>query len=40
MQPLADLAPDLRHPVLRRSMKELLAAVPGQAVRQFAAKPT
>jgi 2-amino-4-hydroxy-6-hydroxymethyldihydropteridine diphosphokinase len=40
LQPLADLAPDLRHPVLRRSMKELLAAVPGQAVRQFAAKPT
>jgi 2-amino-4-hydroxy-6-hydroxymethyldihydropteridine diphosphokinase len=35
LQPLADLAPDLRHPVLRRSMKELLAAVPGQAVRQF-----
>jgi 2-amino-4-hydroxy-6-hydroxymethyldihydropteridine diphosphokinase len=40
LQPLADLAPDLRHPVLRRSMKELLAAIPGQAVRQFAAKPT
>jgi 2-amino-4-hydroxy-6-hydroxymethyldihydropteridine diphosphokinase len=40
LQPLADLAPDLRHPVLRRSMKELLAAVPGQTVRQFAAKLT
>jgi 2-amino-4-hydroxy-6-hydroxymethyldihydropteridine diphosphokinase len=38
LQPLADLAPDLRHPVLRRSMKELLEAVSGQAVRQFAAK--
>ena len=37
LQPLADLAPDLRHPVLRRSMKELLAAVPRQAVRQFEA---
>ena len=38
LQPLADLAPDLRHPVLRRSIRELLAAVSGQAVRQFAAK--
>jgi 2-amino-4-hydroxy-6-hydroxymethyldihydropteridine diphosphokinase len=38
LQPLADLAPDLRHPVLRRSVKELLSAVSGQAVRQFAAK--
>ncbi len=38
LQPLADLAPDLRHPVLRRTVKELLAAVSGQAVRQFAAK--
>jgi 2-amino-4-hydroxy-6-hydroxymethyldihydropteridine diphosphokinase len=40
LQPLADLAPDLRHPVLRRSVKELLAAVSGQAVRQHAAKLT
>ena len=38
LQPLADLAPDLRHPVLRRNVRELLAAVSGQAVRQFAAK--
>ena len=38
LQPLADLAPDLRHPVLRRSVKELLSAVSGQAVRQFTAK--
>ena len=35
LQPLADLAPDLRHPVLRRSIRELLAKVSGQAVRQF-----
>jgi 2-amino-4-hydroxy-6-hydroxymethyldihydropteridine diphosphokinase len=40
LQPLADLAPDLRHPVLRRSVKELLAGVTGQAVRQHAAKLT
>jgi 2-amino-4-hydroxy-6-hydroxymethyldihydropteridine diphosphokinase len=40
LQPLADLAPDLRHPVLRRSVRELLAGVAGQAVRQHAAKPT
>jgi 2-amino-4-hydroxy-6-hydroxymethyldihydropteridine diphosphokinase len=33
LQPLADLAPDLRHPVLRRSVKELLAGVTGQAIR-------
>jgi 2-amino-4-hydroxy-6-hydroxymethyldihydropteridine diphosphokinase len=40
LQPLADLAPDLRHPVLRRSVRELLAGVSGQAVRQHAAKFT
>jgi 2-amino-4-hydroxy-6-hydroxymethyldihydropteridine diphosphokinase len=39
LQPLADLAPDLRHPVLRCTVRELLAKVSGQAVRQFAAKP-
>jgi 2-amino-4-hydroxy-6-hydroxymethyldihydropteridine diphosphokinase len=33
LQPLADLAPDLRHPVLRRTIKELLAGVSGQTVR-------
>ena len=38
LQPLADLAPDLRHPVLRRTIKELLAGLSGQAVRKFAAK--
>jgi len=40
LQPLADLAPDLRHPVLRRTIKELLAAVTGQAVRPHSAKLT
>lgn len=40
LQPLADLAPDLRHPVLRRTVRELLAGVSGQAVRQHAAKLT
>ena len=40
LQPLADLAPDLRHPVLRRSVKELLAGVSGQVVRPYAARLT
>jgi len=40
LQPLADLAPDLRHPVLRRTVKEMLAAVTGQAVRPYPAKLT
>lgn len=30
LAPLAELAPDLRHPVLRRTVRELLAAVAGQ----------
>ena len=33
LQPLADLVPELRHPVLRRTVKELLAATHGQTVR-------
>jgi 2-amino-4-hydroxy-6-hydroxymethyldihydropteridine diphosphokinase len=34
--PLVEIAPDLRHPVLRRTMRELLAALPpsGQAVKR------
>jgi 2-amino-4-hydroxy-6-hydroxymethyldihydropteridine diphosphokinase len=40
LQPLADLAPDLRHPVFRRTVRELLAGVSGQAVRLFAANLT
>jgi 2-amino-4-hydroxy-6-hydroxymethyldihydropteridine diphosphokinase len=33
LAPLADLAPDVRHPVLRRSIRELLDAAPPQKVR-------
>jgi len=34
LAPMAELAPDLRHPVLRRTMSDLLAAVRGQTVRR------
>jgi 2-amino-4-hydroxy-6-hydroxymethyldihydropteridine diphosphokinase len=34
LQPLCDLAPELRHPVLRRSIRELLTATQDQAVRR------
>ena len=34
LEPLAQLAPELRHPVLRRTVGELLAATRGQVVRQ------
>ena len=33
LAPLADLAPDLRHPVTHRSVREMLEAAPSQAVR-------
>ena len=33
LAPLADLAPDLRHPVLRKKIRELLAAAPEQALK-------
>ena len=33
LQPLADLVPELRHPVLRRTVKELLAGTHDQTVR-------
>jgi hypothetical protein len=36
LAPLADLAPGFRHPVLRRTMRELLDAAPEQVVRRFA----
>jgi 2-amino-4-hydroxy-6-hydroxymethyldihydropteridine diphosphokinase len=31
LQPLSDLAPDLRHPLIKRTMRELLGGVSGQA---------
>jgi 2-amino-4-hydroxy-6-hydroxymethyldihydropteridine diphosphokinase len=33
LAPLADLAPDLRHPVNRRTVREMLDAAPEQMVR-------
>ncbi len=38
LEPLAQLAPELRHPVLRRTVSELLGGVSGQAVRPHPAK--
>jgi 2-amino-4-hydroxy-6-hydroxymethyldihydropteridine diphosphokinase len=37
LAPLAELAPELRHPVLKQSMRELLEALPGEhaAVRRL-----
>lgn len=35
LQPLAEIAPDVLHPVLKKKIRELLAALPpGQAVRK------
>jgi 2-amino-4-hydroxy-6-hydroxymethyldihydropteridine diphosphokinase len=38
LAPLADLAPDLVHPVLRKTIRQLLAEAPSQTVRQAGAK--
>ena len=35
LAPLAEIAPDLRHPVLQRSMRELAAAVADQDIRRL-----
>jgi 2-amino-4-hydroxy-6-hydroxymethyldihydropteridine diphosphokinase len=35
LAPLAELAPDLRHPVTRRTIREMLDAAPEQAVRRL-----
>jgi 2-amino-4-hydroxy-6-hydroxymethyldihydropteridine diphosphokinase len=35
LAPLADLAPELRHPVLRRTVRELLDVAPQSAVRRI-----
>ena len=34
LEPLAELGPDLRHPVTRRTVREMLRAVAGQQVRR------
>jgi 2-amino-4-hydroxy-6-hydroxymethyldihydropteridine diphosphokinase len=34
LEPLAELSPELRHPVLRRTVRELLARTAGQVVRK------
>ena len=39
LAPMADLAPDLRHPELRRTMRDLLASLEGQKVRKVDFKP-
>jgi FXSXX-COOH protein len=33
LAPLADLAPGLRHPVLRKTVRQLLDAAPPQTIR-------
>jgi len=33
LEPLAELAPELRHPVTRRTIREMLTVTPGQAVK-------
>jgi 2-amino-4-hydroxy-6-hydroxymethyldihydropteridine diphosphokinase len=35
LEPLAELAPELRHPVNQRTIRELLAATAGQVVRKL-----
>src|SRR5262249_5934404 len=35
LAPMTDLAPDLRHPGLRRTMRDLLASLEGQKVRKM-----
>jgi 2-amino-4-hydroxy-6-hydroxymethyldihydropteridine diphosphokinase len=35
LAPLADLAPDLRHPVTHQTIRQMLEAAPGETVRQL-----
>jgi 2-amino-4-hydroxy-6-hydroxymethyldihydropteridine diphosphokinase len=39
LQPLVELAPELRHPVNRRTMRDLLEGTAGQAVRKVTFMP-
>ena len=39
LAPLAELVPDLRHPVTRRTVREMLGAVVGQVVRKVDFQP-
>jgi 2-amino-4-hydroxy-6-hydroxymethyldihydropteridine diphosphokinase len=39
LEPLAQLAPEFRHPVLRRTIREFLAAAQGQCVRRVPFEP-
>ncbi len=39
LEPLAEIAPELRHPVFRKSMRELLEGTKDQAVRKSAFRP-
>jgi 7,8-dihydro-6-hydroxymethylpterin-pyrophosphokinase len=39
LAPLAELAPDLRDPVSRRSVREMLNATTGQTVRRLELQP-
>jgi 2-amino-4-hydroxy-6-hydroxymethyldihydropteridine diphosphokinase len=39
LEPLAEIAPEARHPVLKKTVRELLEALPpGQAVRKYQSK--
>jgi len=39
MAPMTELAPGLRHPVTRQTMRELLGKIKGQSIRLFDAAP-
>jgi 2-amino-4-hydroxy-6-hydroxymethyldihydropteridine diphosphokinase len=39
LEPLAELAPDLRHPVILRTVRDLLSGTLGQAVKKTAFRP-
>jgi 2-amino-4-hydroxy-6-hydroxymethyldihydropteridine diphosphokinase len=40
LEPLAELAPDLRHPVTKRSIRDLLGATADQPLRKVSFRPT